>query len=112
MKRGNLRVAKAHKTDQWGIEGRNNSARTWVLCFDDDREKRGLDKWLLFDLKYDACAYLEGFLDWLKERDTQNRISHSSKQALKAAYNNKSKEQIKRKRKRKKERQNKKRNRK
>lgn len=111
MKRGKLRVSRQHKDGKWGIEGRNRSNGAWVLCFDEEREKRGLDNWLLFDLKYDACGYLQGFVDWMEEQRKNSLIGNSSKQALATIKNPQSKEQIKRKRKRKKERQNRKRNR-
>ena len=64
MKRGNLRVNKDHQLQKWVVQGRKNGF--WVTAWDEEREKRGLDKLLAFDLKYDACGYLLGFIDWIE----------------------------------------------
>ena len=69
IKRGNLRTHKDHKTNLWKIQGRKNGI--WVDAWDEDREKQGLPKDLIFDLEYDACGYLLGFIEWVK---TDSRI--------------------------------------
>ena len=65
MKRGRLRTSKDYKLDKWKIQGKKKGV--WIDASDDDREKRGLPKDLIFDLEYDACAYLQGFIDWVTE---------------------------------------------
>ena len=63
MKRGNLRVNKDYQLQKWVVQGRRNGI--WITLQDEEREKRGLDKLLVFDLKYDACGYLLGLIDWI-----------------------------------------------
>lgn len=65
MKRGNLRVHKDYKLNMWKIQGKKRGI--WVDAWDEEREKRGLPKDLIFDLQYDACGYLQMFIDWIKE---------------------------------------------
>lgn len=73
MKRGKLRVAKDYQLNVFRIQGRKNGV--WVDVWDEEREKRGLTKELIFDLKYDACGYLQGLLDWIKDMNMQNKTA-------------------------------------
>ena len=65
MKRGRLRTTKDYKTNKYKIQGKKKGI--WVDAWDEEREKRGLPKELIFDLEYDACGYLQGFIDWAME---------------------------------------------
>jgi len=68
MKRGNLRVHHDYKYDGWRIQGRKNGV--WVNAQDEDRIQQGLHPELLFDYQYDACAYLKGYIDWIKDNQS------------------------------------------
>jgi len=68
MKRGNLRTYHDYNTDTWIIQGKKNGR--WVNAWDEERLKRGLEKYLIFNLEYDACGYLQGLIDWLKDQNT------------------------------------------
>lgn len=59
MKRGNLRVSKDYKIKKWTVQGRRNGV--WYNTKDNG-------KGLVFDLQYDACGYLQGFLDWVGDQ--------------------------------------------
>jgi hypothetical protein len=59
MKRGSLRVSRDYKIKKWVIQGRRNGI--WYNTKHEGHK-------LLFDLQYDACGYLQGFLDWVSEQ--------------------------------------------
>jgi hypothetical protein len=67
MKRGNLRVAYDPDNRQWAIQGRKING-AWYNSFDEDRKKLNQSADLLFDLKYDACCWLQGFIDYHQEQ--------------------------------------------
>lgn len=72
MRIGRFKVSKIYHNDktQWAIYGINDK-RIWVVCFDETRKP----KELMFDLQYDACAYLEGFVEWQTGELLQRRIA-------------------------------------
>ena len=74
MRIGNLRTK--HKViegkDKWIVQGRKQGAG-WESCYDPEREKKGLDKWLIFDLEYDACGMVVAFAQWFQEYNRLNR---------------------------------------
>jgi hypothetical protein len=61
MRVGRFKIGKVYENNktQWAVLGRTDQGQ-WVVCFDETRHP----KELLFDLQYDACAYLEGFIEW------------------------------------------------
>lgn len=73
MRIGNLRTK--HKViegkDKYIVQGRKQGAG-WESCYDPEREKQGLDKWLIFDLEYDACGMVVSFAEWFQEYNKMN----------------------------------------
>jgi len=63
MRYGNLKVAKFYSEGKykWAVYGRERKLfGRWIVCFDEKRKS----KELIFDLEYDACGYLQGFIEW------------------------------------------------
>jgi hypothetical protein len=86
MKRGKLKVSKDYNLNAWVIQGKKNGI--WVNVSDGSKN-------LTFDLKYDACAYLQGLIDWVEDKNkinnypktqstTNNVTKQKSKQVSKA----------------------------
>lgn len=73
MRLGHLRVHRDHTKSKWAIQGRKNGK--WTNCYDEERIKLGIDKWLLFDLRYDACGALIMYAEWVHMQD---RINNST----------------------------------
>lgn len=80
MKRGNIRTHKDYKHDGWKIQGRKNGL--WIDVWDEEREKQGLTKDLIFDLEYDACGYLLGFVEWMASQSVMDTITDAHKSIL------------------------------
>jgi len=78
MQIGHLRVSRDHAKKKWAIQGRKNGK--WINCFDEERIDRfGIDKWLLFDLKYDACGALLAYVEIMEEIDKKQNTSSYKK---------------------------------
>lgn len=75
MKRGKLRVNKDHKIDQWVIQGKKPNG-AWVNASDGEKN-------LLFDIKYDACAYLQSIVEWHKDEIPTRSINRKIDKAMK-----------------------------
>lgn len=75
MRVGKFKIGKVYPNDktQWAIMGRGSSGR-WVVCLDQQRKPADL----LFDLEYDACAYLEGFIEWQTGELLQRQIAQKN----------------------------------
>jgi hypothetical protein len=76
MRIGRFKIGKVYPEGgkvQWAVLGKNDK-KLWVLCFDETRRP----KELLFDLQFDACAYLEGFVEWQTGELLQHRIAQGA----------------------------------
>ena len=72
MRFGRFEVKKFYqegKPLQWAVMAWNDQ-RQQVVCFDETRTP----KELLFDLQYDACCYLQGFIDFIREDYQKKRL--------------------------------------
>jgi len=82
MKIGKFKIKKVYLEEngkmkiKWGIFGRKMFGFPWVLCFDTSRTPPNL----VFDLEYDACGYLQGFVEWEIDQNKGRSISVSPKQ--------------------------------
>ena len=87
MKFGNLKVGKSYNPDggfKWAVFGRHPKTRQWVILYDDQKEPK---QWLIFDLQFDACCYLQGFVDWQKEEmGMQHTMAAIPKQSAPGDY--------------------------
>lgn len=74
MKRGNIRTWHDYKYKGWRIQGRKNNV--WVNVNDEDRAKlHNIHPELIFDLEYDACAYLQAFIEWKDDDHPQMPVA-------------------------------------
>jgi hypothetical protein len=81
MRIGNLRTK--HKTiegkDKYIVQGKKRGGG-WESCYDPAREEMGLDKWLIFDLEYDACGMVVSFAQWFQEYNRENAVRLTKQQ--------------------------------
>lgn len=72
MKVGRFSIAKHYTNNgiKWAVMGKKDNGEK-VVCFDEHREP----KELLFDLEYDACGYLAGFVEWQTGELLQRQIA-------------------------------------
>jgi hypothetical protein len=81
MRIGRFEIKKHYeegKPFKWAVMGRNDRGQL-VVCFDDTRRP----KELLFDLQYDACGYLQGFVEWMREDYESRKLTEKIQQAKK-----------------------------
>ena len=77
MKVGRFSIAKQYIEGKikWAVMGKKDNGET-VVCFDTLRNP----KELIFDLEYDACGYLTGFVEWqtgeLLQRNIVQKMAH------------------------------------
>jgi hypothetical protein len=69
MKIGNLKVAKVYTKGKikWGIHGRPQKG-LWVLTNLDNKD-------LVYDLQYDACAFLASLFEEHKNREVVKKVN-------------------------------------
>ena len=72
MKRGRLKVIKNNVTKKWEIHGKDNNNIYSLVTFE--------GKNLIFDLEYDACAYLEMWAVWEIENRRYNNVKNQKKE--------------------------------
>jgi hypothetical protein len=72
MKVGRFSIAKQYIEGKikWAVMGKKDNGEK-VVCFDELRKP----KELIFDIEYDACGYLTGFVEWQTGELLQRRIS-------------------------------------
>lgn len=77
MKVGRFKIGKVYvgenKTIKWAVYGKTVDKR-WVVCFDETRHPKDL----VFDLEYDACGYLDGFIEWQTGELMQHQLAASA----------------------------------
>jgi hypothetical protein len=100
MKIGKFKIKKVYTEDKkikWGVFGRRSFGYPWILCYDDFRNP----KELVFDLEYDCCCYLWGFVEFVNEQSLGRSISprKTPPELFSNKRNNKKINQIKKKRK-------------
>ena len=80
MQIGHLRIHRNHVKKKWVIQGIKKGK--WTNCYDIEREKLGYDKWLMFDLKYDACGALLMYAEWVNMLDKiENTKQHTKRKS-------------------------------
>lgn len=79
MRAGRFKIGKVYENGkvQWAVFGRNDQ-NLWVVCFDETRNP----KELLFDLEYDACGYLEGFIEWQTGEMLQHHLASAAAERM------------------------------
>jgi hypothetical protein len=79
MRVGRFKVGKVYENNKtkWAVFGKNQ-LRIWVVCYDETRNPKDL----VFDLEYDACAYLEGFIEWQTEEIMQQGLAAKAAESV------------------------------
>jgi hypothetical protein len=81
---------------KWAILGEKENGEK-VVCFDEHRRP----KELIFDLEYDACGYLTGYVEWqtgeLLQRQIAQKMAYTGKEERPVSAVKKNKNRAKRK---------------